>query len=304
MSDLVEEWRVVRRGKGASRQFKSKKKSPSSAACLEEQLDVEKLIRRIKDTVSELSAEEVWKQWKDQLLLTTSSPDWRPSGNSETDGNHYKNAEGRTARQHVECVCYGLGTFSSCVSARYQLAMLLLLLDAGRIPLKDCSVYDPAFSSAERDVLRGLGLTVLTENEEGKRLATKPTLFYLMHCGKALYNNLLWKNWSPRCLPLVTIIGNCFSGIRERTIEREMRQDYNYISKAVDWCEERLLPCPTRLIDVFSDTAVITFPSDRLNKLPQSTWTESPEPQYHHCSDLEIILKQKSISDAPETEDR
>lgn len=166
--------------------------------------------------------------------------------------------------------------------------------------------------------------------KEGKRLATKPTLFYLMHCGKALYNNLLWKNWSPRCLPLVTIIGNCFSGIRERfvqgmneirwfgnggwgdvlypitsrTIEREMRQDYNYISKAVDWCEERLLPCPTRLIDVFSDTAFITFPSDRLNKLPQSTWTESPEPQYHHCSDLEIILKQKSISDAPETEDR
>lgn len=35
--------------------------------------------------------------------------------------------------QHLECVCYGLGTFSSCVSARYQLAMLLLLLDAGKV---------------------------------------------------------------------------------------------------------------------------------------------------------------------------
>lgn len=34
-----------------------------------------------------------------------------------------------------------------------------------QIPLKDCSVYDPAFSPGERDVLRELGVTVLTENE-------------------------------------------------------------------------------------------------------------------------------------------
>lgn len=86
----------------------------------------------------------------DQLLLKTSSPDWRPSGNSETDGHQDKNAEGRTARQHVECVCYGLGTFSSCVSARYQLAMLLLLLDAGRVRESASSfvmsnILDPVF---------------------------------------------------------------------------------------------------------------------------------------------------------------
>lgn len=35
----------------------------------------------------------------------------------------------------IECVCYGLGNFSSCVSARYQLAMLLLLLDALQVNL-------------------------------------------------------------------------------------------------------------------------------------------------------------------------
>lgn len=35
----------------------------------------------------------------------------------------------------MECVCYGLGNFSSCVSARYQLAMLLLLLDALQVIL-------------------------------------------------------------------------------------------------------------------------------------------------------------------------
>lgn len=54
--------------------------------------------------------------------------------------------------------------------------------------------------------------------QEGKRLVEKPTFFYLMHCGKALYNNLLWKNWSARGLPLMIIIGNSFSGMRDRFV--------------------------------------------------------------------------------------
>lgn len=140
-----------------------------------------------------------------------------------------------------------------------------------------------------------------------------------MHCGKALYNNLLWKNWSPQCLPLMIIIGNSFNGVRDRlvrdirewgsqclrnwevtssvcrpdrTIEREFKRDYGYIAQATSVCEERQLPCPSRLIDVFSDTAVITFPASSLNSLPQSTWAEPPEPQYQHCPDLEIIQRE------------
>lgn len=34
-----------------------------------------------------------------------------------------------------------------------------------QIPVKDCSVFDPVFSAGEKDVLRELGLTVLSENE-------------------------------------------------------------------------------------------------------------------------------------------
>lgn len=40
-----------------------------------------------------------------------------------------------------------------------------------------------------------------------------------MHCGKALYNNLLWKNWSVRHLPLVTLIGNSFTGMMDRLVQ-------------------------------------------------------------------------------------
>ncbi|XP_029960920.1 SRR1-like protein [Salarias fasciatus] len=272
MSGTGDEWQVARRRKGATKKSKSPQVSSALNFC-QEHLDINKTVKRIKDTVIELRCEDFWLEWKKELLAASSSAS-------------------KPWEQLEECVCYGLGSFSSCVSARFQLALLLLLLEAGQIALKDCSVYDPAFSSAERDVLRELGLTVLTENEEGKRVASKPTLFYLMHCGKALYNNLLWKNWSTQCLSMVIIIGNSFSGIRERTIDRELQRDYGYISKAVNFCEERRLPCPARLIDVFSDTSVISFPSCSLQGLPQSTWTDPPEPQYQHCSDLEIILKE------------
>nr|XP_046243243.1 SRR1-like protein [Scatophagus argus] len=293
MSDTGEEWQVAGRRKGTARKSKTLQVS-SNAACCQEQLDIGKTVKRIRDTVSELRCEEFWQEWKEQLLgagsAALSKPPEKGGIEDPTTDELGRSGDGRSCQQ-LECVCYGLGPFSSCVSARYQLAMLLLLLDAGQIPLKDCSVYDPAFSSGERDVLRELGVTVLTENEEGKRLATRPTLFYLMHCGKALYNNLLWKNWSAQCLPLMIIIGNSFIGMRERTIDREFKRDYSYITQAVSVCEERQLPCPSRLIDVFSDTAVITFPTGSLNRLPQSTWVDPPEPQYQHCADLEIIQR-------------
>lgn len=76
-----------------------------------------------------------------------------------------------------------------------------------------------------------------------------------------------------------------------RATEREFSRDYSYITQAMAMFDEVELSCPSRWIDVFSDTAVITFPSHGLGSLPPCTWVEPPEPQYQHCSDLEIIQK-------------
>uniref|UniRef100_A0A3P9IQG2 SRR1 domain containing n=1 Tax=Oryzias latipes TaxID=8090 RepID=A0A3P9IQG2_ORYLA len=274
------EWQVARRRKGQTRKFKSH--VPLSSTSVQDQLDVEKVVRRIKTTVTELRCEEFWHKWKDELLMASTA-----SAEKDVTEEHLKNTG-----DQLECVCYGLGSFSSCTAARYQLAMLLLLLEVLQVSLRDCLVYDPIFSPGEQDVLRELGMTVLTENEEGKRPVTKPTLFYLMHCGKALYNNLLWKNWSLRGLSHLVIIGNSFNGMRERMVERVFKQEYSYISKAVDLCEEKMLPCPSHMIDVFSDTAVIAFPPHILHKVPQTNWAELPEPEYRDRQDLEIILKE------------
>lgn len=282
MAETGEEWQVARRrkrGAGASKTPRAGSAPWSS----QEPLDVSKTLRRIRDTVSELRCEEFWPQWKERILVATSALLSPPKDNL-SDGS-----------VPLECVCYGLGPFSSSMSARYQLAMLLLLLDAAQISLENCCVYDPVFTPGERKVLAELGVTVLTENEEGKRLATRPTLFYLMHCGKALYNNVLWRNWSAQGLPRLSVIGNSFSSMRDRATEREFSRDYRYITQAVAVCEEVELCCPSRWIDVFSDTAVITFPPEGLGRLPQCTWIEPPEPQYRHCPDLEIIQRKTEL---------
>ncbi|KAK7136341.1 hypothetical protein R3I94_014856 [Phoxinus phoxinus] len=232
------------------------------------------------NAMNELRGENVWMEWRDLLSKRLLS---NASGSSDLSGD--------VSLQH--CVCYGLGNFASCVSARYQLAMLLLLLETLQIPVGSCSVYDPVFSASECDALKELGFTVLTENEEGKRPVYQPTLFYLMHCGKALYNNLLWRNWTPQTLQKIIIIGNRFDGIQERMLQREFERDYSFLSNVISVCDETPLPCAPRFMDVFNDTALIQFPLEKLNKLPESLWIEPSEPLYQHCQDLEIIQREK-----------
>ncbi|KAK2837333.1 hypothetical protein Q5P01_014545 [Channa striata] len=134
MSDPGEEWQVARRRKGAGRKSKSLQLS-STSKCCEEQVDIRKTVARIRDTVSELLCEEFWLEWKEQLLVARSTSLSAPPDNKDKEDLTVHKENGRIC-EDLQCVCYGLGPFSSCVSARYQLAMLLLLLDAGQIPLK------------------------------------------------------------------------------------------------------------------------------------------------------------------------
>ncbi|XP_054852641.1 SRR1-like protein [Eublepharis macularius] len=189
----------------------------------------------------------------------------------------------------LQCVCYGLGNFSSCFKARFQLAFLLLLLEELQIPKELCCIFDPVFSPLEKEVLSCLGLSVLSQNEEGKRPIAEPTVFYMVHCGKALYNNLLWSNWSAEALSKMIIIGNSFKGIEERIPTRIFQTDYAYIAKILIAAEEEALPPHTQFLDVFNDTAVHRFPWQKLREVPQETWNFQEEPVYQTEDQLEII---------------
>ncbi|NXF68481.1 SRR1L protein, partial [Ciccaba nigrolineata] len=207
-----------------------------------------------------------------------------------------------SAEPPARCVCYGLGRFSGCPVARAQLAFLLLLLPDRRflrrlspqVPPGRCSLFDPAFSAREAAALGHLGLRLLPENEEGKHdVEGSATLFYMVHCGKALYNNLLWRNWSAGALARMVIVGNSFKGIEERLLSRILERDYSYIAKVLKGTEEVALPAHPRYLDTFNDTSVHWFPLQKLKELSPEVWDFTEEPTYQDCEDLEIIRREE-----------
>ena len=42
------------------------------------------------------------------------------------------------------------------------------------------------------------------------------TLFFMPHCGMAMYNNLLWSNWGVEKMEMMVIIGNSFNSYYEK----------------------------------------------------------------------------------------
>ncbi|XP_061459109.1 SRR1-like protein isoform X2 [Rhineura floridana] len=173
----------------------------------------------------------------------------------------------------LQCVCYGIGNFSSCI----------------KIPKNLCYVFDPVFSTLEIEVLNNFDLTVLLENEEGKRCVQEPTIFYMVHCGKALYNNLLWSNWSVDALSRMVILGNSFKGTEERVLNKIFQKDYSYIAKVLPATDETDLPSHPQYLDIFNDTSVHCFPLEKLKHLPPEIWDFQEEPVYQDEDQLEII---------------
>ncbi|XP_058888858.1 SRR1-like protein isoform X1 [Acipenser ruthenus] len=317
MTGNAGEWQTVRKRRGAGKARRQPQGPGPSRQCgglQDEAPDSQGIKERIQGAVDELRTAEFWDACKKLTRgclmesLVTGAEEAEDMGapggavvtSTEPDcpSPDPPSPAADCAGVALDCVCYGLGRFSSCASSRYQLALLLLLLESLQIPASRCYIYDPMFSNAEVGILEDFGMTVLTENEEGKRPAHRPTLFYLIHCGKALYNNLLWKNWSARSLSQLTVIGNSFHGIEERLLTRDLQRDYKYISdenqqvfnsraQMLGVVREVPFPDSPRYLEVFNDTSVHCFPAERLRALPPELWDSPAEPDYQE--DLEII---------------
>nr|KAF6282859.1 SRR1 domain containing [Myotis myotis] len=114
----------------------------------------------------------------------------------------------------------------------------------------------------------------------------------MLHCGTALYNNLLWSNWSADALSKMVIIGNSFRGLEERLLTRILQKNYAYVAKVLEGLEEQAFPQTAQYLDVFNDISVHWFPVQKLKQLPMDTWASREEPDYRDCEDLEIIRNQ------------
>ncbi|GAB5367240.1 hypothetical protein AAMO2058_001212900 [Amorphochlora amoebiformis] len=77
-------------------------------------------------------------------------------------------------------------------------------------------VFDPVFSILEKEVIQELGFEIIPINEQGKHKSERCTLFYMPHCPRGMYNNVLWANWGRR-LERVIILGNSLTAYAERS---------------------------------------------------------------------------------------
>jgi hypothetical protein len=116
-----------------------------------------------------------------------------------------------------EMVCYGIGHFGVSRASALQAALAVLLHKCLHIrgPLL---MYDPVLTDSEKWAANELGFTLLTVNEVGLRTVSAPTLFFMPHCGRRLYSNVLRANWDPSRLAQVLIIGNSFESYRLRML--------------------------------------------------------------------------------------
>ena len=79
------------------------------------------------------------------------------------------------------------------------------------------------------------------------------------HCGKPLYNNLLYSNWSIEKLNKLYLIGNSFDLINTMTVTDDLVTYYKYIKNCMKFLKEIHLCSKCQFTDAFSDLSLLKF---------------------------------------------
>ncbi|RUP46286.1 peptidase family M3-domain-containing protein [Jimgerdemannia flammicorona] len=179
-----------------------------------------------------------------------------------------------------DIVCYGVGSMHQSRNAQFQFALMLIM----RETLQVCSmlainddgkvyIFDPVMTHIDRQLLEHYGVELISENEQAKRAVHAMTLFYMPHCNKVLYSNLLSANWNAQALEKVVIIGNRFGLYVESQTDSHLRREAPYMILAVPLVA--CTPLPTEFDNnmIFNDLCVHIFERRRLRAVDSGFWT-------------------------------
>ena len=186
--------------------------------------------------------------------------------------------------QHI--VCYGIGDIINSSIARLQLALALSIGNDLGLDRAAVSFFDPVLSAGGAIVLEKLGVEVTLENENCRRRVPDGGnwLFFMPHCDRDMYNNVVAANIVPEgddaataavdegdageqaasavIFTKLSILGNSFQAYEERSSYDNAVRQCKYLLLGARLCVEQ------PLIDageefgpgVFNDTALLTFP--------------------------------------------
>jgi hypothetical protein len=106
-------------------------------------------------------------------------------------------------------MCLGIGDPCRSGAARLQLAFILKL--SGQLNISNLVFYDPICCPQCVVTLGKMGIECQTEDCEGRFEFDRTTLFFMPHCPRFLYHNLLVENWTSEKMADLLLIGNSFS---------------------------------------------------------------------------------------------
>ncbi|KWU41110.1 hypothetical protein RHOSPDRAFT_30639 [Rhodotorula sp. JG-1b] len=191
-------------------------------------------------------------------------------------------------------VCLGLGSISESTKAQDQYVLLKELLLEMEDELHGAistEFYDPVFCPEDKAYLTSQGHSVLS-GDHALRL-DRPTLLYIPHGPRTLFEALLSANWtSPEQLGRTILLGNrldlyddpTYSGsLRDRRKDvdgkgDELGQTAEFVYKASQIFHIVPLPDIKEHLQAFNDLALQWVPPSTVADKPESFWTVSPKP--------------------------
>ena len=196
-----------------------------------------------------------------------------------------------------QIVCFGIGNFSFLSNSFLQLLALHQLKANLKLGNKSCFVYDPVLTTSEINFLNDLGFEVPTENSECCfKVNNTNTLFFMIHCGTAMYNNVLWSNFNPAQLQHCFILGNSFKEIEQvAEVNNDVAHDSYFIRKLIPYFKEIFLE-PEKTSELYLAFTGTSLLKVNLNVLPEESnrfWADElliSRPEYKDYSS--IILSQ------------
>ncbi|KAI9119253.1 hypothetical protein K1719_009928 [Acacia pycnantha] len=175
------------------------------------------VMKKMRRHISKLDSVQFYRNFRDQLRTPPISEYLQEVLGSESK---------------MEMVIYGIGKIELHEDPRRQLS-LAILLKRDFEWIGDIQVFEPLLSATECKILENLGCSVLSLNEDGKRKALKPTMFFMPYCSSDLFDNLLQANWTLGLLSNIVLFGNRLKALDD--------PDMNHISTATKFTLEFLI---------------------------------------------------------------
>lgn len=160
----------------------------------------------------------------------------------------------------LNIICYGLGSPSNSKTSTFQLALAFKLSRRLNCPL---SCYDPVFTSVDQKVFETIDCSVLPQDDKGCRRLDVNTLFFLPHCPRFVFNNILKVNWGED-LSKCVVLGDNLLSVIEQSPSRIFRAKHPILYRCRTFVDVVPVENCFKYKDVFNDFAVHFFTSAKL----------------------------------------